>query len=159
MRPVAARGSRDYAAAMRRSPGLLVGLLVLALVAAACAAPAPSKAPPPYTGSGPGPAPLEVRVDEVNLLRGSGAFVLDVREPEEWAAGHIEGATLIPLGQLAGRVGEVPADRVVVVVCRSGSRSAEGRDILLAAGLDRVTSMSGGMNDWIAVGLPVVTGP
>lgn len=142
---------------MRRPFAALAGFLLLTLVVAACAAPAASKAPPPYAGVGP--APLEVRVDEARLLQGNGAFVLDVREPDEWAAGHIEGATLIPLGQLTSRAGEVPADRVVVVVCRSGSRSAEGRDILRAAGLERATSMAGGINDWIAAGLPVVTGP
>ena len=84
--------------------------------------------------------------------------MLDVREPDEWAAGHIEGATLIPLGELAARAKEVPADRQVVVVCRSGNRSAQGRDVLLSAGLSSVTSMAGGMNDWAASGKPVVTG-
>jgi rhodanese-related sulfurtransferase len=77
----------------------------------------------------------------------------------EWAAGHIEGATLIPLGELAARITEVPRDRDVVVVCRSGNRSAQGRDILLGAGYPAVTSMAGGMNDWAASGRPVVMGP
>jgi rhodanese-related sulfurtransferase len=145
---------------MRRPVGLPVRLLLFAIavvVVGACGAPGASKAPPPYAGVGP--APLEVFGHEADLLRGNGAFILDVREPDEWAAGHIEGATLIPLGQLAGRAGEVPTDRVVVVVCRSGSRSAEGRDILLEAGFERVTSMAGGMSEWIAAGRPVVTGP
>ena len=100
----------------------------------------------------------EVSVDEASRLRDAGAFMLDVREPDEWAAGHIEGATLIPLGALAARAKEVPADRQVVVVCRSGNRSAQGRDVLLGAGLPSVTSMAGGMNDWAASGKPVVTG-
>ena len=63
------------------------------------------------------------------------------------------------LGELASRVAEVPADRDVVVVCRSGNRSAQGRDILLGAGYAAVTSMAGGMNDWAGSGRPVVTGP
>jgi rhodanese-related sulfurtransferase len=91
-------------------------------------------------------------------MRDDGAFLLDVREPDEWAAGHISGATLIPLGQLPGRLGEVPHDRALVVVCRTGHRAAQGRDILLQAGF-AATSMSGGMNDWIAAGLAIVTGP
>lgn len=130
----------------------IVLLAVLAtLVVAACAAPAPSKAPP---------LPLpEVSVTTAAELRDDGAFVLDVREPDEWVDGHIPGAVHIPLGELAGRAGEVPADRTVVVVCRSGNRSAQGREILRAAGLPRVTSMAGGMLDWAAAGLPVVTGP
>jgi rhodanese-related sulfurtransferase len=125
--------------------------VLAALVLAACAAPSPSKAPPP-------PRP-EVDVTTAAELRDAGAFVLDVREPDEWVAGHIPGAVHIPLGELGGRVAEIPADRTVVVVCRSGNRSAQGREILRAAGLPRVTSMAGGMLDWAAAGLPVVAGP
>jgi rhodanese-related sulfurtransferase len=102
--------------------------------------------------------PLEISVQDAAQLWDEGAFILDVREPSEWATGHIPDATLIPLGELASRVEEVPADRTVVVVCRSGNRSAEGRDILRQAGLTAVTSMSGGMNVWAAAGLPVVVG-
>lgn len=140
-----------------RARGAL-GALILsaALVAAGCAAPATSKAPPPWLGTGA--APLEVGVDEAAMLQDGGALLLDVREPDEWVAGHIPGSVHIPLGQLAARVSEVPADRVVVVVCRSGNRSAQGRDILRDAGLDRVTSMAGGVIDWSAAGLPLVTG-
>jgi rhodanese-related sulfurtransferase len=101
---------------------------------------------------------LEISVQDAAQLRDEGAFILDVREPSEWATGHIPDAALIPLGELAARVGEVPTDRTVVVVCRSGNRSAEGRDILRQAGLTQVTSMSGGMNNWIEQGLPVVDG-
>lgn len=103
--------------------------------------------------------PREVRFTEAAELRDSGAFILDVREPDEWNAGHIPGATLIPLGELAGRVDELPRDKQIVVVCRSGNRSQTGRDILLDAGFQEVTSLSGGMNDWISQGLPTVTGP
>ena len=67
-------------------------------------------------------------------------------------------ATLIPLGDLASRVAEVPKDRQVVVVCRSGNRSATGRDILLGAGFPSVTSMAGGMNDWTTAGYPTESG-
>ena len=88
-------------------------------------------------------------------MREDGAFVLDVRTQEEWDAGHIPGATLIPLDQLASRVSEVPADQPVVVYCRSGNRSKSGRDILTAAGLEQVTSMNGGIGAWQAAGYPV----
>ncbi len=149
-----------------RRAGLLAGLLAaLALAAAACGsggavAPVATAAPPASAPVAGAPAALaaEVSVDEASRLRDAGAFMLDVREPDEWAAGHIEGATLIPLGDLANRVAEVPADRQVVVVCRSGNRSAQGRDVLLGAGLPSVTSMAGGMNDWSGSGKPVVTG-
>ncbi|NLC12856.1 MAG: rhodanese-like domain-containing protein [Chloroflexi bacterium] len=96
---------------------------------------------------------------EVAKLDKTDWLFLDVREPSEWNEGHIEGATLIPLGQLEARKNELPTDQKIVVVCRSGNRSAQGRDILLKEGFVSVTSMAGGMSDWISQGLPVITGP
>ena len=106
-----------------------------------------------------GSLPVEMSVAEVSQLDRSEWLFLDVREQSEWNQGHIEEATLIPLGQLEERQAELPTDQKIVVVCRSGNRSASGRDILLKAGFTEVTSMAGGMNDWISQGLPVVTGP
>ncbi len=103
--------------------------------------------------------PREVSVAQAAALRDEGAFIVDVREPSEWEQGHIEGATLISPGQLLQRSGELPTDQTIVVVCRSGNRSAQGRDILETAGFTTVTSMGGGMNDWQAQGYPVITGP
>ena len=141
---------------------LAVLVLAAAAVAAACSPAAeavPTSAPPAEAPGGAVAAlPAEVSVDEALALRESGAFVLDVRQPEEWAAGHIPNATLIPLGDLPARVAEVPKDRQVVVVCRSGNRSATGRDVLLGAGYPSVTSMAGGMNDWTAAGYPTESG-
>lgn len=102
--------------------------------------------------------PAEISVSETAKMQDAGAFILDVREPSEWAQGHIEGAVLIPLGELAGRLNEIPKDQRIVVVCRSGNRSARGRELLLNSGFDRVTSMTGGMNQWQAEGNPVITG-
>ena len=90
-------------------------------------------------------------LDEYN----AGAFILDVRTSEEWNQAHIPGSILIPLDQLSGRLSEVPQDRDVVVVCRTGSRSLEGLEILLGAGFTRVASMTGGMVAWQAAGYPV----
>lgn len=103
--------------------------------------------------------PIEISVSEASSMRDAGAFILDVRQPEEWNESHIPGATLIPLGELASRVNEVPQDQEVVVVCRSGNRSQQGRDILLAAGFEQVTSMAGGVNQWKAAGVETVSGP
>jgi rhodanese-related sulfurtransferase len=103
--------------------------------------------------------PSEVSVAEAATLRDAGAFVLDVRQPEEWEQAHISGATLIPLGELEARSNEVPKDVKVVVVCRSGNRSKQGRDILINAGFTQVTSMSGGVTQWQLEGNPVVSGP
>jgi rhodanese-related sulfurtransferase len=104
------------------------------------------------------PVAADISVTQASQLRDQGAFILDVREPSEWAQFHIPGATLIPLGSLPNRLSEVPKDRQVVVVCRTGIRSAQGRDILLKAGFTKVTSMTGGMNQWQAQGLPIATG-
>jgi rhodanese-related sulfurtransferase len=98
--------------------------------------------------------PLEVSVQEAYQYREDGAFILDVRTQEEWDAGHIPDATLIPLEELPGRLDEVPDDAEIVVVCRTGNRSATARDILLRAGFSAVTSMDGGVNEWQAQGLP-----
>ncbi len=103
--------------------------------------------------------PREVSVTEASAMREAGAFILDVREPDEWNESHIPGATLIPLGELASRVNELPQDREIVVVCRSGNRSAQGRDILLSAGFEQVTSMAGGINQWKVAGFETVSGP
>jgi rhodanese-related sulfurtransferase len=132
-------------------------LLASLLLVAGCAS--PSQATPTSAMSFAPPGPTEVSVSDAASMRADGAFMLDVREPDEWAAGHIPGATLIPLGQLAGRIAEVPRDRMVVTVCRSGNRSAQARDILRAAGFEAVASMAGGMNDWVAANLEIVTGP
>jgi predicted ribosomally synthesized peptide with SipW-like signal peptide len=99
--------------------------------------------------------PSEVSVDEAYQLYQDGAFVLDVRTQEEWDEFHAPGTTLIPLDELASRVDEVPRDQDVVVVCRSGNRSQTGRDTLLDAGFERVTSMNGGLNAWRDAGYPI----
>lgn len=111
------------------------------------------------SGSAAQGLPSEINVDQALAKREAGAFILDVREQDEWNTVHIPGATLIPLGQLANRLAEVPTDQEVVVVCRSGNRSKSGRDILLQAGYAQVTSMAGGMNDWASKGFPTTTGP
>jgi len=102
--------------------------------------------------------PLEVSVAQASELRDAGAFILDVREQSEWNEIHVPEATLIPLGELERRINEVPKDKQIVVICRSGNRSQQGRDILLNAGYENVTSISGGIQKWKAAGLPTVSG-
>jgi len=89
-------------------------------------------------------------------LVGQGAVLLDVREPFEWQAGHAPKARHIPLGQLAQRVRELPADRPVVVVCRSGNRSARAAAALVRDHGRTASNLRGGMRAWAAAGLPVV---
>lgn len=102
--------------------------------------------------------PAEITVDQAAKMRDQGAFILDVREPSEWTQFHIPGATLIPLGDLPNRLKDVPKDRQVVVVCRTGHRSVQGRDILVNAGFTNVTSMAGGVTQWQTQGLAIATG-
>jgi rhodanese-related sulfurtransferase len=103
--------------------------------------------------------PLAITAAQAAARRDAGAFILDVRQPEEWNEFHVPGSTLIPLGELPARVQEVPRDKDIVVVCRSGNRSQSGRDILRQAGFTQVTSLAGGLKQWQAAGLPTVTGP
>jgi len=99
--------------------------------------------------------PGEIGVDEAYNKYQSGAFLLDVRTVEEWNEFHAPGTTFIPLDELPSRLGEIPQDKEIVVVCRSGNRSQQGRDILLNAGFKQVTSMAGGLNEWRSKGYPV----
>jgi rhodanese-related sulfurtransferase len=85
-----------------------------------------------------------------------GAFLLDVREDEEWVAGHAPDALHIPLGQLSGQVDQVPRDREVYVVCRAGSRSAYAAQALGAAGWN-VINVADGMLGWESAGRPMVS--
>ncbi|MEU5533621.1 rhodanese-like domain-containing protein [Streptomyces sp. NPDC020362] len=87
-------------------------------------------------------------------------FLLDVREDEEWAAGHAAGALHIPMSDFVARYGELteaaPQDGRVNVICRSGGRSAQVAMYLVQQGIDAV-NVAGGMQVWEAAGRPVVT--
>jgi rhodanese-related sulfurtransferase len=80
--------------------------------------------------------------------------LLDVREPQEWEAGHAPRAVHIPLGELPDRVGELAGAGHIVCICRSGNRSGRATAWLRAQGLD-ARNMTGGMTAWAAAGLPV----
>ena len=80
---------------------------------------------------------------------------LDVREDDEWQAGHIDGARHIPLRELSGRVGELPKGRPIVAVCRSGSRSAAAVRGLKQLGYD-AENLDGGVTAWSKAGLVLI---
>lgn len=84
------------------------------------------------------------------LTSGRDLFLLDVREPNEFAAGALPGGTLIPLGELPSRWKEVPADRDIVCYCRSGGRSARATQFLMQNGITRIRNLTGGMLAWTA---------
>jgi rhodanese-related sulfurtransferase len=83
-------------------------------------------------------------------------YLLDVREIDEWQAGHAPEAVHIPLGDLQQRIGEVPDDREIYVICRSGGRSAHAAVWLNHVGRQAV-NVAGGMQSWTAVGRPMVS--
>jgi rhodanese-related sulfurtransferase len=84
------------------------------------------------------------------------AWLLDVREDYEWAAGYAPGARHIRLGELGTRSAEIPRDATIYVICRSGVRSAQVAQALSGAGWDAV-NVAGGMQDWAAAGRPMAT--
>lgn len=96
-----------------------------------------------------------VRATEVDGLRAVGARIVDVREPNEWNAGHLPDAVHIPLRDLGARIGELEAARLTVVVCRSGNRSRTAAATLARQGYD-VANLLGGMGACARAGLPVV---
>jgi rhodanese-related sulfurtransferase len=102
--------------------------------------------------------PADITVAEAAIMRKQGAFILDVREVSEWDEIHIPGSILIPLGQLPERLAEVPRDREVVVVCRTGNRSKTGQNILVRAGIRKAVNMQGGVTQWKTEGYPTVNG-
>jgi len=97
-----------------------------------------------------------VTADQVPVPVPAALVVLDVREDDEWAAGHIEGALHIPLAQLPDRAGELSSAAQVLCVCRVGGRSAQATMWLRRAGVEAV-NLDSGMNGWVAAGHPMVS--
>ncbi len=86
----------------------------------------------------------------------AGVYLLDVREDDEWAAGHAPDAVHIPVGALSQRAGEIPQDHEVYVICRSGARSAYAANALAGAGWKPV-NVADGMTGWAVAGRPMVS--
>jgi rhodanese-related sulfurtransferase len=86
------------------------------------------------------------------------ALVLDVREREEYAHGHVPGAINLPQAELALQLDQVPRDHPVFVICQSGARSMRSAQFLKQMGFDKVASVRGGTDAWWAAGHPVTHG-
>ncbi|MCU1551089.1 MAG: hypothetical protein JWR36_1649 [Glaciihabitans sp.] len=97
----------------------------------------------------------EVPASEAIELAGGAAWLLDVREQDEWDRGHAPQAHLIPMSVIEQRSGEIPEDRQLLVICHSGYRSWQVTKALVAAGYDAV-SVAGGMDAWQSAGGVVV---
>lgn len=100
---------------------------------------------------------LEVDVLTFVAAHADGAFVIDVREPYEYMAGHVPNARLAPLGTLPEEAGSLPTDRPVYVICASGNRSLTAARWLARLGVD-ARSVAGGTTAWVGSGHPVVFG-
>jgi rhodanese-related sulfurtransferase len=101
------------------------------------------------------PAARAVDAREAERRQQAGALLIDVREPGEWASGHAPAATLIPLGQLGARLADIPREREVLLICRSGNRSGMAQQMLARQGYDKALNVTGGMLAWAQAGLPV----
>jgi len=107
--------------------------------------------------SEPGGGVPEVDVDDLDQARAAGSPVIDVRQPDEYDAGHVPGARLIPLSEVGMRVQEIPAEGPVYVICLSGGRSAKATEYLRRQGVD-ARSVAGGTKAWVESGRSVVQG-
>lgn len=118
-------------------------LLAVPLALAGCAADAAS--------------PLGVHAWHDQLAATPGAFLLDVRTPQEYAQGHIANATLVPLAELEAAHAQLPQDHAtpIFVYCRSGARSSQAAAILADHGYTDVRDLDGGLLQWQAAGYPV----
>ncbi|RME85310.1 MAG: rhodanese-like domain-containing protein [Caldilineae bacterium] len=124
-------------------------LLLLILTASLAACGGSNASAPAATEVDLGALPVDVQpADVAALLDNPNVVIVDVREPWEYDQGHIPGATLIPLGSIPQRMSEIPRDKTVVAVCRSGNRSAQATGYLREHGYDNVHNMLGGMLAW-----------
>ena len=136
---------------------LLIGAMSVAFTAIATAG------EPVATATATAPAPAAVAVApmsqeallEHQTRHPDHLFVLDVRTPQEYSAGHVPGAVNVPHDKLASRLAEVPRDKDVVLYCKSGRRAGIAADVLAANGYTRLSHLEGDMNAWVAKGRPV----
>jgi rhodanese-related sulfurtransferase len=98
-----------------------------------------------------------VRIPDVSTAQlPAEAYLIDVREDDEWRAGHAPDAVHLPMMQVPERLAEIPAEGPVVIVCRSGHRSAEVVRYLIGQGYGNVRNLADGMFGWVAAGRPLV---
>ncbi len=104
------------------------------------------------------PAVTVQQAAEMQGTDGVGALIIDVREPNEYTQIRAKGAVLLPLGRLNSFVKELPRDRELLMMCRTGGRSQNATQFLQAQGFENVTNVSGGIVAWHAAGLPTTSG-
>ncbi|MDM8520770.1 rhodanese-like domain-containing protein [Anaerolineales bacterium HSG6] len=146
---------------------MMICLTVLLL--AACGQAEPTQAPPKQVeaeSAAPDKAdaeaislealPRDLKADQLEAIRNrDDVIILDVREDWEYTNGHIPGSTLIPLGELPGRISELPTDKTIVIVCHSGARSHNAVGFLQQQGVSDIHNMLGGIVAWERAGYEV----
>ena len=146
-----------------RSGAILALIIAISVIVSGCGAAPAAQAPAAaaqavdQAAAQPAALTLPVNIDAkiTNDIRNrDDVILLDVREDDEFKAGHIPGAEWIPLGQLSSRLDELPKDKTIVAVCRSGNRSGQATELLRQNGFD-AHNMQGGMNSWVQAGLDV----
>jgi rhodanese-related sulfurtransferase len=128
-------------------------------------APAATPAPANTQESAPTSAPVSsaasgasIGVDQAKTRVDAGAILLDVRDPAEWIVFRVPNSLLLPLNQLASHTADIPKNKEIIVACRDAKCAADGRDLLLKAGLANVSAMSDSLDTWRTKGYPVVSG-
>ncbi len=97
----------------------------------------------------------EIDVVGAQQLQQKGAQIIDVREPDEFATGHVKGATNIPLGQLTNRLKDIRTDETVLVICKGGNRGKAAQELLKQKNVADVRNVKGGMIAWQAAQFPI----
>jgi rhodanese-related sulfurtransferase len=144
---------------IRRKSGL--GIALLGAFALVAGVPASATETKPAAAPAAKPAAASVTpMSQEQLLEHQARhpqhlFVLDVRSPEEFAAGHVPGAVNVPYDQIATRLADVPKDKDVVLYCRTGRRSGIAAEVLQANGYTRLSHLEGDMTAWLEKGRPV----
>ena len=100
----------------------------------------------------------EIDIDELAAGRAAGVAVIDVRQPEEYEAVHVPGARLVPLADVVARLGEIPKEGPVYVICQSGQRSLRAAEFYRNQGIDAY-SVAGGTKAWVEAGHESARGP
>jgi len=100
---------------------------------------------------------VEISTKQLTQARQDGAIVIDVRDDDEYATGHVAGAVSLPLSELEARMQELPMDQTLYLICQGGGRSGKAADLLSKGGFD-AHSVSGGTSAWVEAGGEVTTG-
>lgn len=131
-------------------------LVMLSGLIACTSRPVSPSATPEATVVAPLKLGANVGVEEARAVyRNPGVTIVDVRERDEYNAGHIPGALLIPLSELPQRLKDMPRDTEVILVCRSGNRSQQAYDYLKQQGFTNIHNLVGGMRAWQAAGYEI----